>query len=81
MSDEKILAKLRDILRDNSAEEQDWDQIRAETTFESIGVDSLSILDLLYDVEQEFGIHLEGADVIDLQTMGEFVELLKQRGG
>ncbi len=79
MNDDAMIGRLREILRDNATEERDWDAIAAETTFESIGIDSLSILDLLYDVEQEFGVHLEGADVIDIRTMGEFIALLKKR--
>ena len=55
MSDQEIIEKLRDILRDNAMEERDWDQVDGDTTFESIGIDSLSILDLLYDVDQVFG--------------------------
>lgn len=80
MQDSEILGKLREILRDNAVEEQDWGAVDASTTFESIGIDSLSILDLLYDVDQELGVQLEGRDVVDLKTVGAFVELLKQRG-
>ena len=79
MSDASILERLRTILRDNAVEDRDWDQVGAATTFEELGIDSLSILDLLYDVDQEFGIHLEGSDVVDLRTLGEFVDLLNQR--
>lgn len=81
MSDSTTLDKLRGILRENSVEEQDWDKVDGDTTFESIGVDSLSILDLLYDVEQEFGIAIEAKEVIDTRTVGEFVALLTKRGG
>ena len=80
MSDEKIIHRLRDILRENSAEEQAWDQVDGSTTIESLGIDSLSILDLLYDIDQEFDIHLEGSEVMDTRTVGEIAALLKQRG-
>ncbi|MEM7587135.1 MAG: acyl carrier protein [Acidobacteriota bacterium] len=80
MSDEAIIIRLRNILRDNSAEEYDWDQVNGDTTIESLGIDSLSILDLLYDIDQEFDIQLEGADVVDTRTVGEIAALLKQRG-
>ena len=75
-----IIDRLRDLLRESSEEDLDWDQIGAETTIESLGIDSLSILDLLYDVDQEFDIHLEAAEVIDKRTLGEIAELLKERG-
>ncbi len=80
MSDEAIISRLRDIVRESSEEEQDWDSVGADTTIESLGFDSLTILDLLYDVDQEFGIHLEAAEVIDMKTVGEIADLLKERG-
>ena len=80
MSDDAIISRLRDIVRDSSEEERDWDTVGADTTIESLGFDSLTILDLLYDVDQEFGIHLEAAEVIDMKTVGEIADLLKERG-
>ncbi len=80
MSEEKIIIRLRDIVRDNATEERDWTQMNGETTIKSLGFDSLSILDLLYDVEQEFGIELEATDVVATRTVGDMAELLKQRG-
>ena len=79
MSQDSILARLRTILSENAVEDRDWDQVDLKTSFEEIGIDSLSILDLLYDVDQEFGIHLEGSDVVDLRTVGEIVALLEKR--
>jgi len=80
MSEEKIIIRLRDIVRDNATEERDWTQMNGETTIKSLGFDSLSILDLLYDVEQEFVIELEAADVVATRTVGDMAELLRQRG-
>lgn len=81
MSDESaIIDRLREILRESSEEDRDWTQVGAGTTIESLGFDSLSILDLLYDVDQEFEIHLEAAEVIDMRTVGEIAALLKERG-
>ncbi len=79
MSD-AIIDKLRDILRDSSAEDRDWDSVDGSTTIESLGIDSLSILDLLYDIDQDFGITLEAAEVIDIGTVGEIAVLLRKRG-
>ena len=80
MSDDTIISRLRDIVRESSEEEREWDTVGADTTIESLGFDSLTILDLLYDVDQEFGIHLEAAEVIDMKTVGEIADLLKERG-
>jgi len=80
MSDEQIIKRLRGILADSATEDRDWDEVSADTTIESLGFDSLSILDLLYDVDQEFDIHLEAAEVMETRTIGDIAELLKQRG-
>ena len=80
MSDQAIIEKLREILRDSSPEDRDWDSVGGETTIESLGIDSLSILDLLYDIDQELGIHLEASEVIDIGTVGEIAALLMKHG-
>ncbi|MCE2559892.1 MAG: acyl carrier protein [Acidobacteria bacterium] len=75
-----MLDRLRDVLRDNAVEERDWDAVAPETTIESLGFDSLTILDVLYDVEEEFGIALEPKQVVKTRTVGEIVGLLQQHG-
>lgn len=79
MDKDAILAQLRDILSDNAVEDRDWATVDHRTTFEELGIDSLSILDLLYDVDQVFDIHLEASDVVDMKTIGEIVDVLHQR--
>ncbi len=80
MSEDPIIIRLRDILRESSPEDRDWDRVGADTTIESLGIDSISILDLLYDVDQEFDVHLEAADVLEVRTVGEIADLLRERG-
>ena len=80
MSDDPIITKLREVLKDASTEERDWEAVDADTTIESLGFDSLSILDLLYDVEEQLGVHLEASDVVDARTVGDIAHLLRERG-
>ena len=81
MSDQEIINRLRDLLRESAVEDRDWDGINAATSVESLGFDSLTVLDLLYDVEQEFGVQLDAKEVIATETLGEIAALLKERGG
>ncbi|MXZ40081.1 MAG: acyl carrier protein [Holophagales bacterium] len=76
----EVLARLRDVLRDSAVEEHDWDAVVAETPIESLGFDSLTILDVLYDVEEEFGIALDPKQVVKTRTVGEIIALLQQNG-
>lgn len=81
MKQDEIIGKLRGIVRDASVEDVDWEGITAQTTIESLGFDSLSILDLLYDIEQELGVKVEAADVMKVETVGEVAALLAERIG
>ncbi|MXX61624.1 MAG: acyl carrier protein [Holophagales bacterium] len=76
----EVLARLRDVLRDSAVEEHDWDAVGPETPIESLGFDSLTILDVLYDVEEEFGIALDPKQVVKTRTIGEIIALLQQNG-
>ena len=61
-------------------EELDWSNYGPDSTIESLGLDSLTILDLLYDVEQELGVHLEARDIVSIRNMGEMASLLIDKG-
>ena len=81
MKQNEIIDRLRGIVREASVEDLDVEKIDAATTIESLGFDSLSILDLLYDIEQELDIHVEATDVMKLETIGEVADLLAKRLG
>lgn len=77
---EKIILQLRGILEESATTELDWDAISLDTKIESLGLDSLTILDLLYDIEEVIGIHLEAKEVLNITTLGEIVDLLIKNG-
>ncbi len=66
---EKIIAYMASQL-DIPAEE-----ITRETTFESLGVDSLDMVEMVMDLEQELGIELEIEE--KLNTVGELVDFVE----
>lgn len=68
---EKIANYLADQL-DMSA-----DDITADTTFESLGVDSLDTVEMVMDLEDELGIELELEDKI--ATVGELVAFVESK--
>ena len=79
MNRDEIITRLRTIVRDASVVAVDWQAINADTTIESLGFDSLSILDLLYDLEQEFDVALEPGEVMEITTVGGVADLLVAR--
>ena len=50
--------------------------ITRETTFESIGIDSLDTVDLVIDLEEAFHIIIERDETIE--TVGELVDIIDE---
>ena len=55
------------------------ESITEETTFESLGIDSLDTVEMLMDLEQELNIDLDLEE--KLSTVGEFVAFVEERIG
>ena len=53
------------------------DEITLETTFESLGVDSLDTVEMVMDLEQELGVDLELEE--KLNTVGELVDFIESK--
>lgn len=56
--------------------ELDADAITPESTFESLGVDSLDIVEMIMDLENELGVELDMEDqkITNFRELAEFVE-------
>ena len=56
--------------------ELDIDDIKPESTFESLGIDSLDVVEMIMDLESELGVELEMEDqkIATFQELADFVE-------
>ncbi len=56
--------------------ELDVSEITPDSTFESLGIDSLDIVEMIMDLESELGIELEMEDqkITTFQELADFVE-------
>ena len=52
------------------------DEITPECTFDSLGIDSLDIVEMIMDLESELGIELEMEDqkIATFQELADFIE-------
>ena len=52
------------------------DDITPDSTFESLGIDSLDIVEMIMDLESELGVELEMEDqkISNFKELAEFVE-------
>jgi len=56
----------------------DVDEITPDSTFESLGIDSLDIVEMIMDLETELGVELEMEDQ-QISTFGELAEFIESK--
>lgn len=54
----------------------DATEIKPDSTFESLGIDSLDIVEMVMDLESELGVELEMEDqkITTLQELADFID-------
>ena len=54
----------------------DIDEITPDSTFESLGIDSLDVVEMVMDLESELGVELDMEDqkIATFQDLADFVE-------
>jgi acyl carrier protein len=72
-----IFAKIKElVLTRFSLEDED---ISLDTTFDSLGADSLDIVDLIAEIEEEFDIaEIPEEEIKKMNSVGDMVEYLKE---
>ena len=58
--------------------ELEVDEITPNSTFESLGIDSLDIVEMIMDLETELGVELEMEDQ-QISTFGELAEFIESK--
>ena len=54
------------------------EDITRESTFESLGIDSLDVVEMIMDLESELGVELEMEDQ-KISTFGELAEFIESK--
>jgi acyl carrier protein len=57
----------------------DEEAIKPETTIEELGADSLDLVEMIMNLEEEFGIQIEDDDMDDLKTVGDIIEYIRSK--
>ena len=58
--------------------ELDADEITKDSTFESLGIDSLDIVEMIMDLESELGVELDLEDQ-KISTFGELADFIEAK--
>ena len=56
-------------------------EITRDASFEQLDIDSLDVVELAQNVEDEFGVELDGDAVKDVRTVGDVIDLVVARAG
>ncbi len=79
MEREELFLRIGTVIGESAHEDVDWTTATEETTIESFGFDSLAVLDLLFDLEGEFGVEISAKEILNIRTLGELVTFLEER--
>jgi acyl carrier protein len=69
------LKKIKRIMAEQLGIEED--AITMDTSFAELGVDSLELFQIIIDMEEEFGVQIEDAEII--RSVGEAVKFVEEK--
>ena len=79
MKREQIVARLRATMQRSCQAQVPWESVGEPWRIDSLGFDSLSTLDLLYDIQQAFAIEFEIEELSAVTTVGDLVTFIEGR--
>lgn len=78
MNEDKVLEKVRNLVVNKL--DVDEDEVTMEASFQDdLGADSLDVMELVDDLEREFGIAIEEEDLDKIKTVGDAVRYIASR--
>lgn len=57
----------------------DLTAIRPDQTFQEIGLDSMSLINLMYAIEDEFNVTLSTDEMMEINTVGDMQKLIERK--
>lgn len=74
------LEKLKSIFADMFGEDIDLDKVDESSKFvEDLGMNSIGLLSMAMDIEQEFNIKFHNEDLKNLQTVGDVLSCIEAK--
>ncbi|MCU0661517.1 MAG: acyl carrier protein [Myxococcota bacterium] len=80
MTREKIKESLRKLLAQQSnLTTPVATDVGEATAFAEVGLDSLTMLDVVYEVEAKFGIEINERELVIIRTIGHLLDLIEEK--
>ena len=55
------------------------EEMNRNTTFESLHLDSLDMVEMVMDMEEELGVHFDMDGKLEVNTIGELADLIEEK--
>jgi len=68
---DKIKDRLADKLRGN--------ELTKESAFKDLGIDSLDLVDLVFELEEELGVTFDDDELLELKTVQDLLDLIETK--
>lgn len=80
MERQDIFLQLRGIMKAGLPDvATDWDTVEESSAIVDLGIDSISLLDLIYDIQCGFELDFDAELLADIRTVGDLVGFLGTR--
>ena len=73
-----MLEKMREIIAEQL--NCDGETIGLESFKDDLGADSLDLFELVMALEEEYGLEIPAEELSDVETVGDIIEYLKNKG-
>lgn len=67
------------IIKEGLASKLKGKELRIDSTFKELGLDSLDLVDLVFQFEEELGVEFEDEELTNLKTVGDVVALIESK--
>lgn len=57
----------------------DREKLSRDATLEDLGISSLDLITMLFELEERYGVIIEEADMPKMETLGEMIDFLMAR--
>ena len=74
-----IIGKLRALIQNTKIQSAKVLEATEATAFADLGFDSLAMLDLVWEVEDAFGIQIDDSELVELKTVGQLLDLIEKK--
>ena len=68
-----------DIIKERLVSKTNKTELTVDTSFKNLGLDSLDLVDLVFELEEEIGIQFEDDELLQLETIQDLLKLIDSK--